>query len=83
MIDHSQLIAKLYGYGVKGKELMWFESYLRGRKKQSVVACGGKSVWNSIGRGVPQGSILGLLRSTNTVPQPHLYQVPSANHQQS
>ena len=41
-------------------ELMWFENYLRGRK-QRVVACDGKSVWSSIGRGVPQGSILGLL----------------------
>ena len=44
-------------------ELMWFENYLRGRK-QRVVACGGKSVWSSIGRGVPQGSILGLLLFT-------------------
>lgn len=26
MIDHSQLLAKLYGYSVRGKELMWFET---------------------------------------------------------
>ena len=38
---------------------MRFEDYLRGRK-QRVVACVEKSVWSSIERGVPQGSILGL-----------------------
>ena len=60
MIDHSKLLAKLYGYRVRGKELMWFEDYLRGRK-QRVVACGKKAVWSSIERGVPQESILGPL----------------------
>ena len=46
---------------------MWFENYLRGRK-QMVVASEGKSVWSSIGRGVPQGSILGLLLFTDGLP---------------
>ena len=53
MIDHSQLLAKLYGYGIRGNELMWFENYLRGRKQRDLLACGEKSVWSSIGKGIP------------------------------
>lgn len=60
MIDHSQLLAKLYGYGIRGNELMWFENYLRGRKQRDLHVCGEKSAW-SIRKGVPQGSILGSL----------------------
>ena len=63
MIDHGWLLAKLYGYGIRGKELMWFENYLRGRK-QRLLACWEKSVWSSIGKGVPQGSILDPLLFT-------------------
>lgn len=33
MIDHSKLLEKLYGYGIRGKELIWFENYLRAESR--------------------------------------------------
>ena len=27
IIDHGRLLAKLYGYSIRGKELIWFENY--------------------------------------------------------
>ena len=32
-VDHNILISKLELYGVRGKALQWFISYLRGRKQ--------------------------------------------------
>ena len=37
MIDHSQLLGKLYGYGIRRNELMWFKNYLRGRKQRDLL----------------------------------------------
>ena len=50
-------------YGIKGKELVWFESYLFNRK-QFVLYAGIKSEVQTIACGVPQGSILGQLLFT-------------------
>ena len=59
-VDHNILISKLELYGVRGKALQWFISYLRGRKQvckinheisdRATITCG-----------VPQGSNLGPL----------------------
>ena len=62
-IDHATLIAKLQIYGVHGKELTWFESYLFNRQ-QFVSFQGTCSEKQSIRCGVPQGSILGPLLFT-------------------
>ena len=32
-VDHKILLKKLQHYGIKGKNLSWFESYLTGRKQ--------------------------------------------------
>ena len=47
-------------YGIDGKDLNWFISYLKHRKQ--VVEIGTtKSTWMDLKCGVPQGSILGPL----------------------
>ena len=50
------VLGKLGHYGIRGKELEWFDGYLSGRK-QGLHRRGKKQV----DRGVPQGSILGRL----------------------
>ena len=57
---HRGLIAKLRHYGISGRLLKWFESYLS-QRFQRVVIPGGTSEWVEIKAGVPQGSILGPL----------------------
>ena len=59
-IDHEILIKKLNFYGIRGRALEWFKSYLCNRK-QYVLFQGNKSEMASITHGVPQGSILGPL----------------------
>ena len=60
LVNHSILCAKLESYGVRGKELQWFQGYLSGRRQR--VSMGSvTSEWSVIKRGVPQGSILGPL----------------------
>ena len=59
-IGHALLLNKLSAYGVGGKELQWFTSYLFNRMQ--VVALGNiNSEPEPIYCGVPQGSILGPL----------------------
>ena len=63
-MDHKIVAKKLQHYGIKGKNLSWFESYLTGRKqyiKFEINDNNGKTRLLKITCGVPQGSILGPL----------------------
>ena len=60
MINHDMLLYKLNHYGIRGKALEWFRSYLKDRK-QFVCINNEKSSLRSVDCGVPQGSILGPL----------------------
>ena len=62
-VNHARLLSKLPMYGLKNKELSWFESYLFGRK-HIVSYDGVLSETQTISCGVPQGSILGPLLFT-------------------
>ena len=59
-INHDILLHKLPHYGVRGRALEWFRSYLSGRK-QFVYIDGSESTLQPITCGVPQGSLLGPL----------------------
>ena len=59
-VDHSTLLRKLCYYGIQGKSLSWFESYLANRRQQCYVN-GVLSNEGHVNCGVPQGSILGPL----------------------
>ena len=60
-VDHEILISKLENYGIKGKTLKWFKSYLSERKQCISYSDVGKTTMCSIICGIPQGSILGPL----------------------
>ena len=59
-VNHGRLLSKLELYGIKSKELLWFETYLFGQQ-QSVCFEHTYSSNQYITCGVPQGSILGPL----------------------
>ena len=59
-INHDILLDKLYHYGIRGKALEWFRSYLSNRQ-QFVSLNNRDSVMQNISCGVPQGSLLGPL----------------------
>ena len=62
-IDHKLLLKKLSKYGFNDTELQWFTNYLNERTQ--VVTINGKmSNTKLIDKGVPRGSILGLLLFT-------------------
>ena len=57
-LPHCLLLKKLADYGIRGKELSWFQSYLSGRTQLTEVGdC--RSSLLEVKTGVPQGSILG------------------------
>ena len=58
--SHKILLIKLSKLGVRGRELKWFENYLKNRE-QFVSVNDGNSNLRYITKGVPQGSILGPL----------------------
>ena len=56
-VDHNILLKKLDMYGIKGKNLKWFHSYLTNRKQ--FIKCRDQNTDLDVLRcGVPQGSIL-------------------------
>ena len=61
--ERGRLLSKLSIYGIKGRELSWFRSYLFDRK-QFVIYDGQSSEMQPITCRVPQGSILSPLMFT-------------------
>ena len=59
-VDHVILIKKLDHYGVKGRNLLWFKSYLNNRR-QFITYDNSNTSFATISCGVLQGSILGPL----------------------
>ena len=60
-VDHELFLLRLcIHFGIRGKALAWFTSYLTGRC-QYVTIRGTDSSSCSVMHGVPQGSVLGLL----------------------
>ena len=57
-INHEILLSKLFLYGIRGKQLDWFSSYLTDRKQYICIgnSCAARK---SVQIGVPQGSVLG------------------------
>ena len=59
-VNHKILIPKLENYGIRGKNSLWFISYLTNRK-QFIKYNNVNSSFQKIACGVPQGSLLGPL----------------------
>ena len=53
-IDHGRLLSKLPCYGIRNRELAWFEDYLFGRR-QFVTFKSVNCEWQTVLTGVPHG----------------------------
>jgi hypothetical protein len=67
-VNHKILLSKLYHYGIRGVNALWFESYLLKIRQKIEITLQNKkenlsSNWGIIKSGVQQGSILGLFIS--------------------
>ena len=60
-VNHNILLHKLEFYGIRGKCLSWFKSYLKDRQQFVSLGSYENSICRIITCGVPQGSILGPL----------------------
>ena len=60
-VDHEILLSKLAFYGLQSQTVDWFKSYLLNRQQLCYVNGVPSVDKNALTRGVPQGSILGLL----------------------
>ena len=60
-VNHSMILKQLEIYGIHGKYLEWFKSYLRNRKQYIQIVDKNKTEILSVTCGVSQGSILGPL----------------------
>ncbi|CAM4575965.1 unnamed protein product [Caretta caretta] len=60
MVSHNILASKLKKYGLDEWTIRWTESWLDHRAQQ-VMINGSMSSWQSVSRGVPQGSVLGVV----------------------
>ena len=59
-LPHSLLVAKLHAYGLTPAACCLLGNYLSGRR-QRVKISNARSTWETLAKGVPQGSILGPL----------------------
>ena len=59
-VDHMILIKTLDHYSVKGRNLLWFKSFLNNRR-QFIKQNNSNTSFANISCGIPQGSILGPL----------------------
>ena len=57
-VDHKTLLSQLETYGVKRNLLKWFKNYLTNRKQYVQINNNGKTAFENVICGVPQGSIL-------------------------
>ena len=63
-MDHKILLKELQHYGIKGKNLSWFESYLTGQKQYINFEINDNIAKTNLLKiicSVPQGSVLGPL----------------------
>ena len=63
LVDHRIMLQKLRFYGIRGRELLLFESYFANRNQFGNIN-NAKSFVNSVEDGVPRGSGLGPLLFT-------------------